>query len=67
MENRLKRVLSLILAIVLVLGMMPANIVMAEDNPDVPDLGAQVEATTEPTTEPRLDSIIEFSATSLFS
>lgn len=55
MDNRLKRFLSLALAIIMVIGMMPANVVFATGNEGTPDAGqdpAQVEPTTEaPTTE----------------
>lgn len=55
MDNRLKRFLSLALAIIMVIGMMPANVVFATGNEGTPDAGqdsAQVEPTTEEPTEP---------------
>ena len=52
MEMRLKRFLSLVLAMVMVIGMMPTNTVFAEGNPETGGGEGQVEETTEPTTEP---------------
>ena len=46
MDNRLKRFLSLALAVIMVIGMMPANVVFATENVEGQD-PAQVEPTTE--------------------
>lgn len=51
MDNRLKRFLSLALAIIMVIGMMPANVVFATGNVEGQD-PAQVETPTQETTAP---------------
>lgn len=53
MEVRAKRFLSLVLAIVLTIGVIPTNMVFAEGNPDTPGGEEQVESTTDPTTGPK--------------
>lgn len=53
MDNRLKRFLSLALAMVMVIGMMPANVVFATENGgDAPDSNEPAVVTEAPTTEP---------------
>ena len=51
MQVQWKRFLSLVMAIVMVVSMIPANVVFAEENADGTDGEVLVEPTTEPVTE----------------